>query len=88
MTIYVWAPKALIYKRILYSLLFSERMQQTIETDYPFDIVRLRRSIWQKIDTFMGENVDVERLDIMKADFSDSVKRSFIDQWNKTINVC
>ncbi|WP_422492103.1 hypothetical protein [Endozoicomonas sp. ALD068] len=85
--IYVWAPKALIYKRILYSLLYSERMQQTIETDYPADIARLRRSIWQKIDTFMGENVDVERLDIMKADFSDSVKRSFTTQWNKTINV-
>ncbi|WP_448216624.1 hypothetical protein [Endozoicomonas sp. 2B-B] len=84
--IYVWAPKALIYKRILYSLLYSERMQQTIETDYPADIARLRRSIWQKIDTFMGENDDIEKLDIMKADFSDSVKRSFATQWNKTIN--
>ncbi len=86
-TIYVWAPKTLIYKRILYSLLFSERIQQTTETDYPFDIVRLRHSIWQKIDTFMGENVDVERLDIMRADFSGSVKKSFIDQWNKTKRV-
>ncbi|WOG29800.1 hypothetical protein [Endozoicomonas sp. 8E] len=85
--IYVWAPKALIYKRILYLLLYSERIQQRIETDYPADIAWLRRSIWQKIDAFMGENDDIERLDIMKADFSDSVKRLFTTQWNKTNDV-
>ncbi|WP_448216625.1 hypothetical protein [Endozoicomonas sp. 2B-B] len=83
-TIHVWSPKALRYKRILYSLLFSERIHQTIETDYPIDIARLRHSIWQKIDTFMGEDGDVEGLDIMKSHFSDSVKMSFTTQWNKT----
>ncbi|WOG29801.1 hypothetical protein [Endozoicomonas sp. 8E] len=83
-TIYVWAPKAVRYKRILYSLLFSEKIQQAIEKDHPADIAPLRRSIWQKIDAFMGESDDVEKLDIMKSYFSNSVKVSFTTQWNKT----
>uniref|UniRef100_UPI002148E366 hypothetical protein n=2 Tax=unclassified Endozoicomonas TaxID=2644528 RepID=UPI002148E366 len=85
--IYVSAPSDLIYQRILYSLLFSERIKQTIETDYPANIAQLRLSIWQKIDAFMSRNTAIGTMDIMNGDFSDSVKRSFITQWTKTNHI-
>ncbi|WP_257254660.1 hypothetical protein, partial [Endozoicomonas sp. SESOKO3] len=82
-TIHVWAPKRLIYQKILYSLLFSERNKITIEKDYPADLAQLRDSIWAKVDHFMGEDADIESLDIEKSDFSDNVKEAFTSQLTK-----
>ncbi|WP_257292383.1 hypothetical protein, partial [Endozoicomonas sp. ONNA1] len=82
--IHVWAPEGLIYRKILYSLLSSERKKQTIEEDYPADITQFKNSIWKKIDDFMGKDADIKKLDIMKSSFSDYVKQEFSNQWNKT----
>ncbi len=82
----VWAPERLIYQKILYSLLFSEISNNAIEKDDPGDIARLKDSIWQKIDNFMGESSEIEELNIMESDLPDSVKKEFVIQWNKINN--
>ncbi len=86
-TLHVWAPQRLIYQKILYSLLLSEIKAEAIEKDYPRGIAQLKRSIWDKIDSFFGENRDINNLDIMHSVFSDGVKKEFLTQWNKTNHI-
>uniref|UniRef100_UPI003BB4BAF9 hypothetical protein n=1 Tax=Endozoicomonas sp. ALB032 TaxID=3403082 RepID=UPI003BB4BAF9 len=76
------------YQRLVQDLrlLFSEISNNAIEKDDPGDIARLKDSIWQKIDNFMGESSEIEELNIMESDLPDSVKKEFVIQWNKINN--